>query len=240
MSDELFEITANLLEENSINYWVSHGTLLGIVRENRILPWDHDIDFSVWKKTVDKDHVRSIFIENGFIEKPICGDMDCLHFIRAANERMVDISFYDVEDKVASIRWAITSESIFPKILLKFLGIWQFGKSYDVIEGSPWSGKNLVLRAAIISSYILPEKFKSFLYDRLIKRIVKYIGYSYPVAMLENLGTTIFNGKTIPVPNDSAQYLEDTYGADWRTPKKDYVWYEEAENLKIFDETDKK
>ena len=36
----------------------------------------------------------------------------------------------------------------------------------------------------------------------------------------------------LQVPINSEKYLELTYGLDWKTPKKDYIWYEDACNLK--------
>lgn len=37
-----------VLERHGITWWVDSGTLLGLTREARILPWDHDIDLSCW------------------------------------------------------------------------------------------------------------------------------------------------------------------------------------------------
>ena len=41
-----------------------------------------------------------------------------------------------------------------------------------------------------------------------------------------------YKGMTFKVPINSEKYLETTYGLDWKTPKKDYIWYEDASNLK--------
>ena len=38
---------AKLLDKNYIRYYIDHGTLLGIVRDNCLIPWDKDIDFAV-------------------------------------------------------------------------------------------------------------------------------------------------------------------------------------------------
>ena len=35
----------------------------------------------------------------------------------------------------------------------------------------------------------------------------------------------------ISVPYEPEKVLEHTYGEDWTTPKKNYVWYKEANNL---------
>jgi lipopolysaccharide cholinephosphotransferase len=42
----LFEIV-DTLDHHGITYALEGGTLLGIVRDNQLLPWDHDIDLSV-------------------------------------------------------------------------------------------------------------------------------------------------------------------------------------------------
>lgn len=42
----LFSVT-NLLDEKSIVYHLEGGTLLGIVRDKDLLPWDHDVDISI-------------------------------------------------------------------------------------------------------------------------------------------------------------------------------------------------
>lgn len=49
----LHKIT-KIMEILSISYWLEAGTLLGIVRENRLLPWDNDLDISVFEKDSKK------------------------------------------------------------------------------------------------------------------------------------------------------------------------------------------
>jgi lipopolysaccharide cholinephosphotransferase len=42
----LFSVT-KLLDDKGIVYHLEGGTLLGIVRDNDLLPWDHDVDISI-------------------------------------------------------------------------------------------------------------------------------------------------------------------------------------------------
>jgi hypothetical protein len=43
----LLERVCEILSAEGVPYWLEGGTLLGIVREQRILPWDNDLDVSV-------------------------------------------------------------------------------------------------------------------------------------------------------------------------------------------------
>jgi lipopolysaccharide cholinephosphotransferase len=46
-AENLLSEVTTLLEKNSIDYCLEGGTLLGIYRENRLLPWDSDVDISI-------------------------------------------------------------------------------------------------------------------------------------------------------------------------------------------------
>jgi len=43
-----------LLSTNGIDYWLEGGTLLGVMREGRLLPWDDDLDISITEKNGEK------------------------------------------------------------------------------------------------------------------------------------------------------------------------------------------
>lgn len=47
IAERMLRRVAGILEECAIDYWLEGGTLLGIRRENRLLPWDNDIDLSI-------------------------------------------------------------------------------------------------------------------------------------------------------------------------------------------------
>lgn len=52
-SEILLTITA-LFEDAGIEYYLEGGTLLGLVRDGEILPWDHDLDLSVNEAELSK------------------------------------------------------------------------------------------------------------------------------------------------------------------------------------------
>ncbi len=44
---KMLKRVSRLLEKNNIPYILEAGTLLGVIRENRLLPWDNDIDLTI-------------------------------------------------------------------------------------------------------------------------------------------------------------------------------------------------
>ncbi|MDP6837022.1 MAG: LicD family protein [Candidatus Marinimicrobia bacterium] len=50
----MLEKVTSIFESYEIKYCLTAGTLLGIVRENRLLPWDTDLDLRIFRNDVNK------------------------------------------------------------------------------------------------------------------------------------------------------------------------------------------
>ncbi len=50
---KLLNDVTDVLDKYGVKYWLDFGTLLGIVREDRILPWDDDMDISIFPDDVE-------------------------------------------------------------------------------------------------------------------------------------------------------------------------------------------
>lgn len=44
---KMLKKVTHILEKNNVKYVLEAGTLLGIIRENRLLPWDNDLDLTI-------------------------------------------------------------------------------------------------------------------------------------------------------------------------------------------------
>ena len=51
---DLFKIIKKILDINKIEYFIEGGGLLGICRNNKMMPWDDDIDIVILKKDINK------------------------------------------------------------------------------------------------------------------------------------------------------------------------------------------
>ena len=53
-AENLLKKITSIFESCNIAYWLEGGTLLGIRRENRLLPWDNDLDISIHESELPK------------------------------------------------------------------------------------------------------------------------------------------------------------------------------------------
>ncbi len=229
LNDNVFKDICTLLRDNEITFWVCHGTLLGIIRENRLLPWDHDIDFAVWDHQTEKSHIIDIMTTHGYQQEIIIEDMDCIHFFGA--DKKIDISFYKIKNNVASIKWAIQPTDIFGKLML-YVSKNLSDYNNEVSAHLTLTRRLLLLiirHFSLLLGKIISDDIKKIIIKKAMERM-KHTGYSYPMDIMK-IRNMEYAGINIPVPIESEACLQHTYGKDWKTPKKDYTWYEEAENL---------
>lgn len=53
-AEQLLLKVTSIFESCGVQYWLEGGTLLGIRRENRLLPWDNDLDISIHESELSK------------------------------------------------------------------------------------------------------------------------------------------------------------------------------------------
>ena len=233
IDDKTLKDASKLLRDNGINFWVCHGTLLGIIRENRLLPWDRDIDLAVWDHETDKEQVVKIFESEGYQKELFYAGIDRpqgLHFITEGKN--LDINFFKKSESISSWQGAVVMEGLLNKLIIHLAHIMHIKDVRKIkLPVSHIKAFFYLLFSGffLLGRIILPNNFKRKIHQSAVKR-VSYIGYSYPIELLV-FKEIEYKGIALQAPINSEKYLEITYGFDWKTPKKDFIWYEDASNL---------
>ena len=95
INDKNFFKAIEILNINKINYWICHGTLLGLIRDKKLIEWDHDIDIAVWSDKITKKEIIKIFHDENFILQKGFGLSDDIISFKRKGGRIVDINFYE-------------------------------------------------------------------------------------------------------------------------------------------------
>ena len=231
--DRVFELALKILTDNQINYWVCHGTLLGIIRDNKLLEWDSDIDFALWDDEYSKEDVLKVFSEDErFKLEFVPEEIDSLHFSIFGNR--VDINFYTRDNEKAFIKWSALPKNYLFRIvyfIIEFISTDKSIKKSINFKNKKFIPiiKILLIIPFLIFKLTLTKSIKAKIFKNMSKKL-NLIGYSFPMELMRFKFMKFLN-HNIVVPVDSEKVLKHTYGDSWNIPKKNYVWYEEANNL---------
>ena len=105
--EKVFLITTRILKKNGINYWICNGTLLGIIRDSKLIPWDQDIDLAIFG-TSERDQIVTILNAAGFKLIDEGNSSDYVAFIY--QDVKVDINFFIQRNGYLSSLWRVTKD----------------------------------------------------------------------------------------------------------------------------------
>jgi phosphorylcholine metabolism protein LicD len=134
--------TIDILNEKRFKYWLEAGTLLGILRDGDLIPWDYDADLGIPADSADGimklrlDFFPNYLIKRRRIRSPwIPGDMRVIK-VKTPWEKIRQINFhvdlfcvYPVQDKY---RWVDSNA-------LKHID----RKFYDTLDTIKWEGRTI-------------------------------------------------------------------------------------------------
>lgn len=185
-------------------YMAYSGTLLGLIREENLIAWDHDVDIVTLPDDNNDElleHIRSSMcdrgfacteLENGFQFSKMGGrkiDLQCL------NEQEISNNLYYVLD------WYVFRTS-FSSPYINFLSL-VLAKFDELCDG------------------------RSSLFKAVGKRLSLYtkMQYRVPEEYLKVTRTQDYFGHSVIVPDETKSVLNELYGEDWMIPKRSKYWH---------------
>jgi hypothetical protein len=217
--DPNFVETINLLNKTDVPYWVCHGTLLGLIRDGNLIPWDHDIDIALWAGAIPKESLIKLMEGNGYLLKNDGSDYDFVSFTKTGG-REVDFNYYRASQGsgVAYSEWPIFRSrlmSLFDVISKKS----EYRGRYSKIVG------HLHFLSPLIGFIVILLKKKGWFY--------KSAGYTTPADYIREFEMIEISSLKVRVPCFRRAVLEYIYGKDWHIPKRQYDWKNESPSTRV-------
>ena len=224
---DLFLEVVDLLREHDVRFWLDQGSLLGAVREGRFLSWDHDIDIGIWEDDREKMEQVAMRLQQAG---------QTVRFLPYVIKlgRKVDCRVYRRDGDFAETELRSTSKELKPSKLAKSIkrNLGSLAQARDRLAGFLLGGgviarrvgnsmswrESLVLRVNRSTRWI--ERARDALRDR---RVIFRVDARY----FEVLETVEVYGGSLPVPAEVESYLQLKYGSDWRTPRKNWKYWQD-------------
>jgi len=212
-----------ICKENEIIFWLDFGSLLGAVRNGKIIPWDDDIDVSMpikdykrFLKLAEKILPNDIFLQT---PKTDPGYNQCFAKLRDCRSTFLEHHETGSEPYHHGIYIDIFPSVYYPKmpyLFRKVLLYFTVRSRYNAAVHK----KNILWNYSIYSLckfiWLLFSPFK----DNKIGQTVEDNGYYYaiPDTFLYPLKEIKFEDDLYPGPNKTHEYLSLMYGKNYITP----------------------
>ena len=228
MDERIFRKGVACLKKANLNFWADSGTLLGLIRDGGIIPWDGDFDLAVWDHETTEETVIKAFDPEEFLAVSLIPyGIKGIHFL-PRDERLqgfLDIIFYTKRGNRAIHQSCATKDTLWTNLLMRierFQNPHIYAKEKYKRLHEKASHKGLLSRV----KNRLERALDHLMFLNYLNGI--QLTYDFPAHYFENLRPVTFLGVEVNIPADAESYLELAYGKDWRTPKQWTHWWEGA------------
>jgi len=201
MDDKIKYVSAlktvkQIFDNHGIRFWLDYGTLLGAVREGKMIDHDYDIDLAVWINDVPKiGKTRKEFKKAGYTlyVNPNHGNYQ----IRELSDGTPVLPVKRIHHLLCILFRGKKEGYVTRLRLYPFVKALAFFNRTNRFDG-----------------------FVSFVWSVVVR--LKLYKYEWITSTLKDIGsfkTTVFYGDTFLIPEKPESYLEFLYG-DWKTPIK--------------------
>ncbi|MBT3814191.1 hypothetical protein HOE37_01865 [Candidatus Woesearchaeota archaeon] len=234
-----------VFEEHNLIWRLDCGTLLGAVRDKKILSWDCDIDTSMVREEInintlldalnklsDQGFEVCWFADRGMITFRKKGSLHInIHILRKKKDYLVFFQTKSLKKKTkitALLGWLLLAARDGIKkrrmIINTFITlIRRHGGELQDSRIPSWFLKGFFNVVIFIFTFI-PYKGKliQLLWEKVSLKDCRIIEWKFLREHYSQLGKIDFYGKEYHAPFNPEKHLEFVYGKDWRIPKKDW------------------
>ncbi|TMN73708.1 hypothetical protein CWB85_03315 [Pseudoalteromonas sp. S1727] len=173
---QLLGLICKALSLESVDYFVDAGSLLGIVRDNELIPWDDDLDIAI-----AHPHAKQ-----------------CLN----------------------------TLNKLIPKLEQCFGVTWQVAINYAKSDYATIKHKDIAsfkLRPVTnLKEFPQVDFFIKYINGDEMYHVISSRGFTFKSKHMFHRKNITFKTHSLMIPREAESYLQDHYGDDWRTPKKEW------------------
>lgn len=247
----ILDVVAKLCDQAGIQYWLTHGTLLGAVRHGGFIPWDDDLDICIFRRDIKR--FRKLMINNLPNDLVLqCHQTDKNYYhpylkIRDLNSEMQEtgdedlnylnkgiyIDVFPVEKSHLSLvkySYILWGRILYKHILPNRVTVFRL-----VLNTLSYSFFTVIFGVCRMLDSILPSKKWNLPYGCFI--VTAPGGFEDNDIIQPHVNElVVFEGRFFSCPNDVDSYLRKCYGDYNKLPKTDEI-EPHINGLKIWGDT---
>jgi hypothetical protein len=214
---------ARILNKNQVKWFVDMGTLLGLVRDGDFIPWDNDIDIA----TLHDDLLAQRLLR-------CCEELESAGY---------DVSYCDKSMSVIKSGWFELNLAVYELVGREY--------RYEYLKPVTMASARHGLQMVSKRKYFYHRRshranlLRRFFMSRELFSAICYVFLNIALGKLEYKSVKVdqrhfrilkscdFLGVQLAIPADPESYLESRYGANWRVPRRDWVYFKDDRSITI-------
>ncbi len=218
---ELIKTVKSKLETENIQFWLDEGTLLGAIRDKKIIKGDGDVDFSITHNNLSKllDICNSLKLDGYHIkyQKYLPFVEDLIQIYPKHNSRMegmhIDFNIYYLNNDSAIRRDLHYPVSSYAEVFLLFSRVLY--------------RRNSANTKLSLLFFVMPRSIRIWISQQVMKFYIFFFSTIWqivPKYYFTEFQSIKFLDMSFDVPIDYKGYLAFRYGDNWRIPNSKWSW----------------